>query len=137
LSFVLDCSATLAAVLPDEADPVAAALFDRVAEEGVHVPSLWWLEVANALNSAIRRKRIDVIFRDQTLADLGALDVRTDIHTASRAWVGTLRLADTQRLTLYDAAYLELAHRLSLPLATFDVRLRAAAKAISVPLIVA
>ena len=64
-----------------------------------------------------------------------ALPIVLDDATADDAWSDTLRLADTHRLTLYDAAYLELSSRHGLPLATFDAELRAAAEALGIPVL--
>jgi predicted nucleic acid-binding protein len=91
------------------------------------VPSLWHLEVANVLEMSVRRKRHDARFRDATLADLAQLPIQVDAETHRRAWDTTLQLAVRHRLTLYDAAYLELALRSDLPLATLDEDLRKAA----------
>ena len=66
-------------------------------------------------------------FRQSALADLALLDITVDQHTDSRAWEATLHLADRFRLTVYDAAYLEVAQRHMLPLATLDTDLCAAA----------
>jgi predicted nucleic acid-binding protein len=83
----------------------------------------------------VRRARHDVAFRDATLADLALLPINLDPETDRQAWGATLRLAERHRLTSYDAAYLELAQRLRLPLATLDSDLRAAASDESVPLL--
>jgi len=83
---------------------------------------------------AVRRRRIDADFRDAALRDLATLPVILDDHTSRRAWHDTLRLADLHGLTVYDAAYLELAQRLGLPLATLDQALRSAARAAGVAL---
>ena len=99
------------------------------------VPVIWRLEVANALQSALRRGRVDAAFRDATLRDLGQLDIVNDPDTSSHAWAETLQLADRFRLTLYDAAYMELAQRRHLPLATLDRELRMAAKALGTVLL--
>ena len=131
MSLVLDSSATLAWIYGDETTDAIRALFEQVAEEGAVVPALWRLEVANSLTVAMRRSRIDAGFRRAALADLALLDIATDQHTDGHAWNETLRLADHFRLTLYDAAYLELAQRRKLPLATLDRQLRAAAHALS------
>lgn len=74
-------------------------------------------------------------FRDpcSALADLAILDIAVDQRTDAQAWSETLAIADRYRLTLYDAAYLELAVRRNLPLATQDAELRAAAKTAGVP----
>jgi len=84
---------------------------------------------------AMRRKRIDAAFRDRGLTHLGELPVAVDSETDAHAWTTTLRLADRFDLTLYDAAYLELALRLSAPLATRDEALRSAASSLKVPLL--
>lgn len=129
MSLVLDSSATLAWIYGDETTDAIRAVFDQVAEAGAVVPALWRLEVANSLTVAVRRNRIDADFRRGALADLALLDISIDPHTDNQAWGETLHLADRYRLTLYDAAYLELAHRRKLPLATLDQALRAAAQA--------
>ena len=108
-------------------------VFERVAGQGALVPALWRLEVANSLTMATRRGRIDAAFRNAALADLAVLDIATDPYTDDAAWLATLQIADRHRLTLYDAAYLELASRRLLPLATLDRALQAAALAEGVP----
>jgi len=135
VSLVLDSSATLAWIYSDETTEPIRRLFDAVADEGAVVPALWRLEVANSLTVAVRRGRIDADFRRASLADLALLDITTDQHTDFHAWAETLNLADRFRLTLYDAAYLELAGRLSLPLATLDSELRTAATALGLRLL--
>ena len=91
------------------------------------MPSLWWLEVANVLQMGVRRKRYSPSDRDAHLRDLAKYTIRTDPYTKTHAWTSTLTLADRHGLTLYDAAYLELALRRDLPLATLDCELRQAA----------
>ncbi len=134
MSMVLDSSVTLAWLFGDVTTPTISQLFETVAERGAVVPGLWWLEIANSLTVAVRRRRIDAGFRRAALADLALLDISTDAQTATQAWADTLDLADQHRLTLYDAAYLELARRRGLPLATLDLELRAAALAAQVGL---
>ena len=99
------------------------------------MPALWRLEVANSLTVAVRRGRIDADFRRAALVDLALLDITTDDQTGVQAWGETLNMADRFQLTVYDAAYLELAERRTLPLATLDAELRAAAKALGVRLV--
>lgn len=132
---VIDSSITLAWFFADERSPAADAVLEQVTEAGAVVPSLWRLEVANALQMAVQRKRIDASFRDASLTDLHALDIEIDAETDRHAWQDTLALANRHRLTLYDASYLELAQRLRLPLATLDRELRVAAAAEGVALI--
>ena len=102
-------------------------VFDQLTAAGAWVPSLWRLEIANVLEMGVRRGRMDAAFRDATLADLELLPIQTDPDTEKHAWRLTLRLAERHRLTVYDAAYLELAMRRGLPLASLDRELRAAA----------
>jgi predicted nucleic acid-binding protein len=135
VSLVLDSSATLAWIYADETTDAVRQIFEIVAEDGALVPALWRLEVANSLTVAVRRGRIDVAFRDAALADLALLDITTDPHTDAYGWTTTLHLADRFRLTLYDAAYLELAHRRSVPLASLDEELRTAGRALGVPVL--
>ena len=132
MTVVIDSCIALAWCFADERSAAADAVLVQVTESGAIVPSLWRLEVANALHMAVRRKRIDAAFRDASIADLGALNIDTDSETDQHAWAGTLQLAECHQLTLYDAAYLELAQRLKLPLATLDRELRTAAMALGV-----
>jgi predicted nucleic acid-binding protein len=126
---VLDSSATLAWIYSGETTEAIRQVFERVSEGGAWVPGLWKLEVANVLEMGVRRRHHDAAFRDATLADLGLLPIALDSETDHLAWGPILALAERHRLTLYDAAYLELAQRLKLPLATLDAALRAAALA--------
>jgi len=135
MSLVLDCSATLAWVYDEETTEAVRAVFEAVGTYGALAPALWRLEVANVLEMGVRRKRHDAAFRDATLTDLTLLPIRIDPETDRHAWGATVRLAARHSLTLYDAAYLELARRADLPLATLDNELRAAALAEGVPLL--
>ena len=129
MSVVLDSSATLAWIHGHERTVAIEALFERIVEEGAIVPGIWHLEIANSLTVAVRRNRITAEFRDVVLADLTQIDIATDPDTNKNAWSATLRLADVYKLTLYDAAYLELAQRRQLPLASLDEALVTAAGA--------
>ncbi len=127
MSLVVDSSMAVAWCLKDEGTGATASVLRDVVRHGAVAPSLWRLEVGNALQTALRRKRITVETRDEALADLRALDVAIDDETDQRAWSSTLRFADRYGLTLYDAAYLELAVRRRLSLASLDQGLRVAA----------
>ena len=135
MSLVLDSSATLAWIYQDEVSDVTQQIFELVANSRAWVPAIWRLEVANGLQTGVRRGRIDAAYRDLALGDLALLDISIDQDTDKYAWSSTLRLADRFRLTLYDAAYLELAQRRSLPLASLDEDLCAAARGLDVLLI--
>jgi predicted nucleic acid-binding protein len=135
VSLVLDSSAALAWFYADETTPAVRQVFEILAKGGAWVPSLWRLEVANILEIGIRRGRHDIAFCHATLADVSLLPINVDPETDRQAWGPTLQLAHRRRLTLYDAAYLELAQRRGLPLATLDSDLRTAATAENVQLL--
>jgi hypothetical protein len=77
VSLVLDSSATLARVYPDETTPAIREVFETLSRDGGWVPALWRLEVANVLEMGVRRGRHDAAFRDATLADLASLPLRS------------------------------------------------------------
>lgn len=129
MAFVLDSSVALAWLLQDEANERTDTLADRLEQENAHVPSIWSLEVGNALMNALRRKRISDGDFDNCISALSALPIEVDT-TADIAEV--LLIARRFSLTSYDAAYLELAQRRGFPLATLDAKLRQASKALKV-----
>jgi predicted nucleic acid-binding protein len=131
-TFVLDGSIALSWFFEDEADAYAEAVQDSLAEASAIVPSLWPLEVANGALVGERRKRTTEAKVTRFLSLLKSLPITTDDETAVRAWQETLPLARTHNLSVYDAAYLELAMRRDLPLATLDEDLEAAAAAVGV-----
>lgn len=127
MSLVLDSSVTLAWIYSDEVTPAIREVEARVVQSGAWVPSIWRLEIANVLEMSVRKARIHAAFRNSTLADLDLLPISIDAETDRQAWGPTLRLAERHHLSMYDAAYMELAKRRGLPLATLDKELRAAA----------
>jgi|SRR5579872_3852188 len=133
VAFVLDCSLTVAWFFEDEADAYAQAVEDSLPAAAAIVPTLWPLEVANALLMSERRQRATEAKVTTFLGLLKALPITLDDETAARAWQESIHLARTHELSVYDAAYLELALRRGLPLATLDDRLEAAAVAAGVP----
>lgn len=132
---VLDASIAAAWCFADEADAYTDSLLDRVRDEGAMVPALWHWEVANIFATAVRRNRIGVPDAKAQLALLSVLPIATDPDSAARAWRECLALAHAHRLTAYDAAYLELASRLGLDLATKDSDLHTAARTLGVKVI--
>lgn len=126
MSFVLDSSVALAWVLPDESNPYADDLLGRLIAEGAVVPPIWALEIGNVLLVALRRGRIRQEEFESVVERLARLPIEIDIEATDHALAGVLLLAAQLGLTTYDAAYLDLAQRRSLPLATLDKRLRAA-----------
>lgn len=135
MTLVLDSSATLAWIYSEETTQAIRHIFDLLTENGAWVPGLWKLEVANILEMGVRHGRHDAAFRDSTLADLALLPINLDPETDRQAWGATSQLASRHRLTLYDAAYLELAQRRDLPFATLDRELRSAARVEGVTLL--
>ena len=134
-AFVLDCSATLPWVFGDEATSACDRLLDELTAGGrAWVPALWHLELGNVLLGAQRRNRIDQAGIEAFLAQLAVYDISVDDQTMERAWQKTLDLAIQHRLSTYDAAYLELALRRAIPLATLDSALIAAAQTCGVAL---
>jgi predicted nucleic acid-binding protein len=135
VSFIVDSSVALSWCFEDERTPATTALLHRVGETGATAPQHWPLEALNGLLMAERRKRLDAA-RRQHLADfLRDLPIMLDAETTIQVWTTTQRLAERFRLTIYDAAYLELARRRNLPLASLDQELRAAGTALGVPLL--
>jgi predicted nucleic acid-binding protein len=124
MAFVVDASVTACWAFADEDHPDADLAFERMrTEEGV-VTSLWWFEVRNILVVNERRGRIAEADTAFFLQNLALLRLRVDRAPAEGE---ILRLARAHRLTVYDAAYLELARREKIPLATLDNSLRHAA----------
>ena len=137
MSFVVDNSVAMAWCFKDEWTDAGLALLGRVTKDGATAPQLWPLEATNGLLMAQRRKRISVDVREGMADFLRALPIIIDDETTNRVWTTTVQLAERHQLTVYDAAYLELAQRLSLPLATYDKPLRAAALSAGVALLTA
>ena len=124
MAFVLDASVTACWALHDEKHADADRAFLRIRTEEAVVPSLWWFEVRNILVVNERRGRISLPDSTAFLLHLSKLPVRLDRLPDEDS---VLRLARTHRLSVYDAAYLELAHRENLAIATLDADLRKAA----------
>jgi predicted nucleic acid-binding protein len=132
--FVLDGSVTLAWLFVDEKDPYADAIVAKLPNVEMLVPRLWHLEVANVLLVSERRRRCSQADTTQWLSYLAGLPIVVDDATETRAWSDTISLARQHALTAYDAAYLEIAVRQGVPLATLDGPLKAAAQAVGVPI---
>lgn len=131
MAFVLDASAAIAWALRED-DPRAKAARERVGSENATVPTLWWFELRNALVVNERRGRLTERRTARFLRELARLAITMD-RAPDEALL--LTLTRRHRLTVYDAAYLELAVREALPLATLDAPLAAAARSENVALI--
>jgi predicted nucleic acid-binding protein len=132
LRFVLDCSVALAWYFADEKTAYTDLIAGALALATAKVPSLFHLELANILLVGERRKRSTEAQAAAFLARMARLPIIVDDQTATRAWSDTIGLARSHGLSTYDAAYLELAVRESLPLATLDDKLDVAAKAVGI-----
>jgi len=127
---------TMAWCFEDEASPETDEIQDWLtADARAHVPTLWHLEIANVLWACERRKRITEADSVRFLAVLEALNIMTDHQTEQHAGQKTLGLARQHGVSVYDAAYLELAMRLGLPLASKDETLRKAAQAVGLSIL--
>lgn len=135
IHFVLDCSIAISWCLVDEDDDYANAVLDLMPDATAFVPEIWSLEIANTLLVAERRNRMAVEQTQEAIDLLESLSISMDSLTSSQALRRTLTLGKEQGLASYDAAYLELALRNSLPLATNDIRLLKAANRCHVPLL--
>jgi predicted nucleic acid-binding protein len=130
MPFVIDASVAACWLMPDERHPVAEAAFNRIAQDQAIAPGLWWFELRNVLLVNERRGRLDKLKTAHALRLLRGLPVAIDLSVEEDA---LMDLARRHRLTAYDAAYLELALRKGLPLATLDAALATAAKAEGAP----
>src|SRR4051812_5570678 len=133
-AFVLDGSVTMAWFFKDESNDYADAVSDGMHQSQAFVPCIWPLEVANTVIVGERRKRSTPAQAATWLGLLGQLPITVDAETTTKAWRDTLGLARAQNLSAYDAAYLELAMRRGLPIATLDEGLKTASAAVGVAL---
>ncbi len=133
--FVIDASIALAWCFDDEATEASRALLDRFEDERAEVPSLWHLEVANALAAGERNQRITPARMSEFIALIGELPIVVDEQTPGLALTTVLDLARSERLSAYDASYLDLAMRRGIPLATKDDALVKAARRVGVSLL--
>jgi predicted nucleic acid-binding protein len=131
---VIDSSVAIAWCFPDEQDDYSQSVLDALSSERAIVPDLWHLEVANTLVVGERRKRSTQADTVTWLGFLALLPITVDDETKIHAFRETLSLAREHSLSAYDAAYLELAMRRALPLATLDEKLKTAARTVGVPL---
>ncbi len=125
---VVDASITMTWCYPDEHSDYAYQVLDILEHTPAVVPSLWTIEIANALVVGERRHRLSPADISHFLELINGLAIETDPETASRALGDTRSLALIHGLSVYDATYLELAMRSGLPLATLDERLKKAAQ---------
>jgi predicted nucleic acid-binding protein len=123
----------LAWCFADEQEPYAITILGLLGTRSAIVPSVWPLEVANAFVNAERRGRLQPSRTAELIAEIVKLGIEVDSHTTSQAWKETLTLARRYGLSVYDASYLELAIRESLPLATLDQALAKVVRRVKLP----
>jgi predicted nucleic acid-binding protein len=126
---VVDASVALAWCFPDEASDYANSVLLALEDQTVLVPAIWAVEIANALVIGERRKRIRQPETGRFLELLKVLSIVEDKQVFSDAINNFFTIAQQHRLTAYDAAYLDLAIRYAIPLATLDGELQKAARA--------
>lgn len=131
--FVLDCSITMAWCFEDESNEYSDGVLERLNDATAIVPTIWPLEVANVLLLAGRHKRITEIQSASFIDALSSLPIVIDPSTTSRAMHSIMTMASQLQLTIYDAAYLELAKREGIPLLTLDKGLIKAAQKLLIP----
>ncbi|MBI4563517.1 MAG: type II toxin-antitoxin system VapC family toxin [Planctomycetes bacterium] len=131
-AFVIDGSMTMAWCFADEATPPSHRIQERLEHQGAVVPSHWPLEVANVLALAEKHRRITPAKSGQFLSLLEMLDIEVDGETSERVFSHVLPLCRRHGLTSYDAAYLELAIRRGIPLASLDVDLLRGARSLGI-----
>ena len=125
--FVLDCSVTMAWCFEDEAAGYADRVLKKLAKREAVVPAIWPLEVANVLLVGERRKRLTKADSSRFLKLLQGLPITIDVQATSRAFGDIISVARSLTISAYDAAYVELAMREGLQLATRDDSLHKAA----------
>jgi len=127
LNLVLDASATLAWVFADEDNDRAWPVIESLQQFTAFAPAHYPLEVANGLLTALRRGRLTPEQAAAAVVALATIPIEIDSETPGRIFDGIWKLAARHRLTIYDAAYLDLAIRRQLPLASLDDSLARAA----------
>ncbi len=125
MTFVIDASVALSWCFPDEHNELADKALSNLIYEGATVPSIWWYEIRNVLLIGERRQRIEKKDSEAFLRQLSRLPIEIDQNPASLI---TLEIARNNDLTIYDAAYIELAGRAGCQFVTLDKTLQLAAK---------
>ena len=126
--FVLDCSVTMAWCFEEESADASKQVLYLLKNMKAIVPAVWSLEVSNVLRVAERKSRINLADSDSFINMLNKLPIEVDIGLSSMFNKQLIAITRKHHLSSYDAAYLELALRYNVPLATFDSALRQAAQ---------
>jgi predicted nucleic acid-binding protein len=129
MAFIVDASVSAAWCFPDERTDYTNAVLTAIPRSGAFVPRLWAYEIRNSVLMGIRRGRIGKAHAEDFFASLRALPIQ---FTEPASYDDVFRLADRHSLTVYDAAYLDVALREKLPLATLDGALIRAAQTMGI-----
>ncbi|HUD73745.1 MAG TPA: type II toxin-antitoxin system VapC family toxin [Terracidiphilus sp.] len=132
MRFVLDASIVITWAMRDEDHPLADLAFLEIQSGSAVVPGIWWFEIRNILVLNERRNRISPDDSNRFLLALEQLSIDIDLPLSGTE---VMELSRKYKLSVYDAAYLALAMRERLPLATLDKALQSAAQAAGVPLL--
>lgn len=133
-SIVIDASIALSWCFADERNDASQRLLERVILKGALVPNLWHLEVCNSLIIGEIKGRISIESIVEQFKNFSDMPIEVDPQTSVAAWGSIARIARAHKLTSYDAAYVELAHRYSIELATRDEAMIKAATELKIPL---
>lgn len=136
MQIIVDASVIIAWCMPDEYSPYAQSVMDDLTENAsLLVPALWVYEVSNVINISVRRGRINTFFAEQVFLRLSNFETEIDFPNAQIITGHAFELAQKNNLTIYDAAYLELAKRRNAAFASLDQRLMMAAQAEGIELV--
>jgi predicted nucleic acid-binding protein len=127
-TFVMDCSVIMSLLFVDEHNAMDESFDSILGESLIIVPTIWFYEVSNVLKMALLKSRISEADLTEIEQIVAALDIEVDEASTRQGLSETLHLAREYKLTAYDAAYLELALRRGVPLATLDKAMRKAAQ---------
>jgi len=133
MGWAMDASLALAWTLPDERSGVADRFFRLLTADEVRVPALFWYEITSAVTASVRRGRMTPASGERVLHLVSQLPIKTDAGVGQTCITPIGAVAREQGISAYDAAYLELAMRLGLGMATLDDRLGEAARRLGVP----
>jgi predicted nucleic acid-binding protein len=127
MAFVMDASVSVGWVIKNQVTDYSMAVESALTTETIHVPVLWWLEMTNTLRTGCKRAAITVSEAQGFIKVLNSLPIIVEPLESKASELFALALRHD--LTSYDAAYLDLALRLQIPIATQDTALRGAALA--------
>lgn len=124
---VVDASLALAWFLPDESHAYANRLLETIPPKDMVVTEFWFLELANGLNNAVRRGRLQAEDRLLALQSITAQPFQMFSFSFPSDLIALQSISQNQNLSIYDATYVYAAHQLDVPLMTLDQKMVAAA----------